>query len=234
MKSVCLKFFLVLQLLGSDICFAQHNVVKVDALGLLYPGLTVFRPSYERNFGKYTSLLLNFEIGTYETGSSGKVGSSTVEEQYSMKGWGFMPEFRAYPFGKKKDAPVGFFFGVHLRHRWLHENYQGKDNDVPSNNGFPPTPAPVVNVKGQGSLTDFGWTFGYKAKAGKVIFEPLIGYGVGIASGFSYPERSKINSFYTEDGVNSPFHRLRLQFSIGFIISGKPKGESEVKTAPAP
>ena len=58
----------------SDV-FSQINVVKVDfsnigvgkMFGLAYNEV-IFRPSFERTFGKNFSTLITYEFGKYETG----------------------------------------------------------------------------------------------------------------------------------------------------------------------
>lgn len=203
--------------------FAQYNVVKLDVIALAYPGLTVFRPSYERNIGKSFSWSLNFESGKYGNGTSQTVGGSATEV-YLLKGWGIMPEFRIYPFNKRKLSPTGFFMGTHFRYRSLHESYSGKD--------FSGNSTGLVSVNTKGSLSEIGFHIGYKIRIGQFVMEPLLGYGGGFTGGFSSSERAKMDPFFAEP-INISYNMLRLQFSIGFLFP-RTKSKEEKSSYYAP
>lgn len=179
---------------------AQFNVVKVDFFGLIYPELTVFRPSYERTLNDKISLLFTFEIGKYSVGKTSSGYGGTGVEVYTIKGFGIMPEIRYYVTNKAKKAPKGFFIGSHLRYRSLIENYTDS-----------------INIDTHGNEFSIGINSGYKFVMRPFVIDLLIGYGVGTVVWESPNNRDMIDEFFTENNYMST-NQIRLEISIGFIF----------------
>lgn len=218
MNKTFFKIILIFLTLTPSISYSQYNVLTIDGIKILSSirGFPSIRMAYERSLNKSFSAVISGEAGTYLTGSTTGGGAN---ETYSLSGYGVMGELRYYPFTKNKPAPIGFFIGGHLRYRAMHENYTGPDYTGTNSSNPPSSQAPQITVENKGSLTDYGLSIGYKIKSknGSFVFEPLIGYGIGIVNGFSSAERVRIDPFYIEP-INEFINVFRLQLSVGFVF----------------
>jgi hypothetical protein len=205
---------LVFILFNVSLTFSQYNVIGLDALGL-FNGY--FKASYERSFSKHLSFAINYENAEYASGTTGSLNSQT--KVYSLTGWGIIPEARFYPLTKKKQAPRGFFLGLHYRYRELSENYTGKDFSTMQASLFssPTAPSPNLDITTKATASNYGLTIGYKFNAGPIILEPLFGFGSGSGKYEQPNERSKIDPFYKDDQAILE-DALRAQIKVGFYF----------------
>ncbi|MBQ21119.1 MAG: hypothetical protein CMD31_10215 [Flavobacteriales bacterium] len=206
----------------SDV-FSQINVVKVDfsnigvgkMFGLAYNEV-IFRPSFERTFGKNFSTLITYEFGKYETGELEHTPSNTevtrIEEVYNVKGWGIMPEVRFYLPNKRRTAPTGFFMGLHYRYRHITENFIDSKN---VNNRIILSDTTISN---DAIMHDYGFNLGYKLVfSGRIGADLLMGYGYSFGKWKTETDRNKIDSFFAKqmDGFEN---RLRLEISLAYFF----------------
>ena len=191
-----LLFLFLLLILHPVNLKAQYHSFSVDAFKGLIHTQRAFKPMYERSLGKNFSGALSFEIGQY---SKGGPTQSARNDRYKLTGFGFMPQFRYYPFTKKRPAPFGFFLGTHLRYRRMDEHY--------SEVGL------KVNTKG--NLYDFGANIGYKFFIGIFNLEILLGKGI-MWGNFDAPNsRSDIPDWYRQD-IEELTDNCRIELSLGF------------------
>ena len=212
----------------SDV-FSQTNAIKIDFLGI---GGPIFRPSFERTFGKNFSTLITYEFGKYETGELEHTPSNTevtrIEEVYNVKGWGIMPEVRYYIPNKRRTAPTGFFLGLHYRYRLITENFIDSKN---VNNRIILSDTTISN---DAIMHDYGFNLGYKLVfSGRIGADLLMGYGYSFGKWKTETDRDKIDSFFAKqmDGFEN---RLRLELSLAYFfpkIKIKPR---EIKVIDGP
>ena len=241
-----MKFTIVIILISIVCClsnvFSQTNVFKVDFSYIGFAMIDevtqpdnfisssnkalVFRPSFERSFGKNFSALITFEYGKYESGEIRHINTSTnvsqVEEVYTVKGWGIMPEIRYYITSKRRAAPVGFFIGSHYRYRQVTEKFSNSKeiNDT--------------TISNDGRISDVGFNLGYKFLfSGRIGLDFLVGYGYSSGKWVTETNRDKIDSFFAKqmDGFEN---RFRLELSLAYFfpkIKIKPR---EIKVIDGP
>ncbi|HEY9084122.1 MAG TPA: DUF3575 domain-containing protein [Vicingaceae bacterium] len=210
-----MKFSKIIILISIVSClsevFSQSNAIKLDFLGI---GGPMFRPSFERTFGKNFSALITYEIGKYETGEV-KYTSNDVtktEEVYNVKGWGVMPELRFYIPNKRRTAPTGFFMGIHYRYRQITENF------TDSRSIGEKLILSDTTISNDAIMHDYGFNFGYKLVfGGRIGLDLLAGYGYSFGKWKTETDRNKIDSFFAKqmDGFEN---RLRLEISLAYFF----------------
>ncbi len=185
------------------------------------PGLTVVRPLYERTFNKHISVLLIFEAGKYNYGTT-QSGQGDQRIVMLTKGWGLMPEARYYPFTKHKPAPDGFFTAVYFRYRSLTETYNGANYLNRKD---------TISVITKGNAYHYGIDVGYKLTAGNVLLEIL--YGLGIANGtWQTPnERDKMDPTFKTD-LSDMINSMRVEIALGFVFPKIKKNQPVVEKKP--
>jgi hypothetical protein len=205
------KFFLVLNLilcLSLTSTYSQKNVISAEPIGLFWNGN--LRLDYERVFSNSFTYKLGFEFGEFTSSNKGgpflSSPSSTIDEateSYSIRGWGFLPEFRYYPI-KKIKTPKGLFFGIFLRYRSFTEKYKEPY---------------VTEISSKGNSTNLGISSGYKFIFGRFVLEPLIAYGTSSIKWDSPYIHKNVDDFYTKDLDH--FGSFRFELNLGIALGKK-------------
>ncbi|MBO9702596.1 MAG: hypothetical protein J7604_20460 [Sporocytophaga sp.] len=188
--------------------YSQQNAIMVDILGFpsRFPNVTVGRISYERSFNKHFSAVATLEYGEYYLGegysSDFMISTKSLYEKYSLTGLGNMLQGRYYPFTKGRNAPAGFFCGLHTRYRPLKEKFYQEQQK-----------GPVINEKGNFRMFDYGFHLGYKMLPKAFKLEILAGYGAN-----TYSATLTDIPAYHRKGFTSVLANLRIEFSLGFVF----------------
>lgn len=202
---ITLVIFLLL--LNFSFLKAQYSVIQIDALSAISTSPKAFRLRLERNIGEKLSFTFSGEFGSYHqknvTLEEELNGSTTYKELkvYEVTGLGTMGEFRYYPFRRYVHAPLGTFFGTHMRAKSVKENYDP--------NGF--------DITTFGFTIDAGLHAGYKLNSKQWTIEILLGLGLAYGRYVEPNIRHRIPISYIQD-LNETLNSLRLELSFGYIF----------------
>ncbi len=181
-----------LVLLTAGSAFSQYNVLKVDALGYIRDRVYL---GYERTFFKKASVGLAYENNTYTQDELSGGG------EYMMRTQGVIPEFRYYPFHKRRAAPLGFFAGAAFRYAKVSETYTPNNTEL------------------KGDLINYGLISGYKFRYRSFITEFLLGYGSGTLNDeFLAADRRAFRDYSDQDSIDELLRNLRMEISLGFVF----------------
>lgn len=215
--------------------FSQTNAIKIDFYGIgemINKEGIIFRPSFEKSFGKNFSVLITYEIGKYESRETRFTPSSTnvtqIQEVYTVKGWGIMPELRYYIPNKRRTAPTGFFMGIHYRYRQITENFT--DSRSVGNKLI----LSDTTISNDAVMHDYGFNLGYKFLfSSRIGLDLLMGYGYSFGKWKTETDRDKIKNIFAKqmDGFEN---RFRIELSLAYFfpkIKIKPR---EIKVIDGP
>ncbi len=198
-KKGLISLFLLCAILSTG--FNQACNFKVDALGFSYKPIKVLRASYEQIFYEKYGAILTIEQGKYGTFKEIPANSLTGTEETvsSMRGWGFMGQWRYYYYLKEGYDPYGFFGGFHYKFRKVEEEY------IP------------LRIKTSAIIHNLGVNLGYKYTYTPITFEVLFGYGFPLVNWFDPNQRDQIPDkakFDLSDFKTS----MRIELTVGVML----------------
>jgi hypothetical protein len=170
----------------------QDNVVKTD---IIRPIRGLVGIAYERKIDKIFTIQLAFDAGTY------REGSVYFHNDYQLKGFSILPEFRVYPMTKKSAAPLGVFGGLAFRYAFMDETMVD--------------PFTSVEFANSGHIYNYGFELGYKYAIQKFIVEVLGGFGGGQMRNFK-PMPYQLWQY--QDIRKDELEFYRLELSLGYIF----------------
>lgn len=177
-----------------SISAAQNNVIKTD---LIRPLRSQYSLAYERKLGSFLSVQLGVEAGDYATTS---LNGFT---DYTLSGFGVIPEVRWYPFNKRRGAPLGFFTGIAFRYASFKEEYYAD----PFSGAFKDT--------NEGNVFNYGIDAGYKFRARRIAIEILGGLSGGTLSNFDEVKSARIPYSHLHEDEK---HFYRIELSVGYLF----------------
>lgn len=209
--------------LMSPSVFSQYVNARFDLLGRVIPDIGVSRAALEFAFLRHFSVGFGYETGVY--GESRVISNyAPPREIYLMKGTGFTPELRYYPFTRQLRAPVGFFIGAYYRHYALSDHYTGEDQQLTST--FHPV---YTDVSSTGKADAYGFMLGVKKSFGYITLETLLGIG---PMKFEWTNAAGRQKMKPDIRDNAPING-RLEIAVGIMFPKMKGGQVITKQAPS-